>query len=322
MLLDPDRAVLAVLLLPDGHDGLQLVDRVARGLERGVAMWRARDDDDRDLADGQIADAVMHHEPARRVLLLETVGDLLHLLFGHLGVGLVFEVRDLLAAARVAHRTEERGHATPATVGRERDSVVHRQLHRRDEDEREAHATGDRRDERDLVAVRERLLRRDVVAVLRDDDLPSLGDERMATGDLGDRVADRGAGWEIEVDPALSRSLAIRREKAYLDTHDASLCKCENEAEWTRARPCRPYSSPCFSSSPMGSSSRPNMRSSASARRRWTSSPRAAAPSRGSPRASATGWTSTSPRHSSVSRSRLWRSAGSATPRSRRSSLP
>src|SRR2546428_10585049 len=116
MLLDPHRAVLAVLLLPDGHDALQFVDRVARGPEGGVAMRRSRDDDDRDLADGQIADAVMHHESAWRVLLLETVGDLLHLLLGHLGIRLVLEMRDLFPAARVADRAEERGHAAPASV--------------------------------------------------------------------------------------------------------------------------------------------------------------------------------------------------------------
>src|SRR6267378_836263 len=59
MLLDPDRAVFGVLLLPDRHDRLQLVDGLARRLERGVAMRCAGDDHDRDITDREIADAVV-----------------------------------------------------------------------------------------------------------------------------------------------------------------------------------------------------------------------------------------------------------------------
>src|SRR5207249_1282767 len=97
MLLDPDRAVLGMLLLPDRHDGLQLVDGLACCLERSVAVGRTRDDDHRDLADREVAGAMVEHDPARIVFALETIHDLAHLRLGHLGVRLVLEMRHALA---------------------------------------------------------------------------------------------------------------------------------------------------------------------------------------------------------------------------------
>src|SRR5581483_11206241 len=62
VILDPDGAVVRELLLPDRDDGLQLVDAVAGGGERGVSMRRARGDDHGDVAERESADAVMHHD--------------------------------------------------------------------------------------------------------------------------------------------------------------------------------------------------------------------------------------------------------------------
>src|SRR5438105_68281 len=93
VVFDPDRAVLRELLLPDRHHGLQLVDPLTRDGEGGVAMRGAGGDDHRDVADRQIADAVMHHHARRCVLRLQRVRDLAHLRLGHFGVGLVLQVR-------------------------------------------------------------------------------------------------------------------------------------------------------------------------------------------------------------------------------------
>src|SRR3989442_3973832 len=65
VLLDPDRAVLGVLLLPDRHDALELVDPGARGGERGIAMRRRGRHDHRDVADREVADAVVHGDSHR-----------------------------------------------------------------------------------------------------------------------------------------------------------------------------------------------------------------------------------------------------------------
>src|SRR2546423_8626172 len=68
VLLDPDGAILGVFLLPDRHDRLELVNRCTRRGERGIAVGSGRGYDDGDVADAEIADAVMHRDAERTVL--------------------------------------------------------------------------------------------------------------------------------------------------------------------------------------------------------------------------------------------------------------
>jgi len=213
MIFDPDRAVVGVLLLPDRHDGLELVDRGARGLERGVSMWRAGGDDDRDLADGEVTDPVMHDEAQRRVLRLKSLRDLAHLRLRHLGVRLVLEVGHAFAAAPVADRTEEQHDAAEAGVAHRGERVVDRKWRRRHQDGRDRHrAAGYRRDQRHLVTVGEGLIRRYVLAVTRDHHLAPFGHEGVVLQDLEDRVLHRRSGWQFQLDPTDAGGLAIRRE--------------------------------------------------------------------------------------------------------------
>src|SRR5438067_12231398 len=180
VIFDPDRAVFGELLLPDRDHGLQLIDAFARRGERRIAVRRTGRDDDRDLSDRQIPDAVVHHDARRGILRLEPVRDLAHLPLGHLGVGLVLEVRHPLPSTAVAYRAQEHDDAAERRVAHGPERVVHRQSRRRHHDRRGAHrAAGHRWDERDLVAVGQRLVRGDVFTVPCDHDRPTLGDERM-----------------------------------------------------------------------------------------------------------------------------------------------
>src|SRR6058998_2926130 len=240
MIFDPHRAVVGVLLLPDRHDRLELVDGGARRCERGVAMRRPRGDDDRDLADGEVADAVVHDETQRRVLGLETSRDLTHLRLGHLRIGLVLEMRDHLPAAAVAHRAEEHDDAAESRVAHRRKRVVDRQRRGRDGDRCDGHGTARHgRDESDLVAIRERLLGRDVLVVSRDHDLTAFGDERMVLQDVEDRVLHLRSGWQIELDLTNAGSLPIRREQAHQHAHSSESIQCENSTGMDAAEALR-----------------------------------------------------------------------------------
>src|SRR5438552_957076 len=153
MVFHPDGTVVGVLLLPDGHDRLQLVDGRAGRRESGVAMRGTGGDDDRDLTDREIADAVVHDQTQRSVIGLETLSDLAHLRLGHLGIGLVLEVRDDLPAAAVAHRAEEHDDAAESRVAHRGERVVDGQRRGGNGDRRHGHrAARHRRDQRDLVA--------------------------------------------------------------------------------------------------------------------------------------------------------------------------
>src|SRR5207245_9027794 len=127
VLLDPHRAVLRVLFLPDRHDGLELVDRRARRGERRIAGRGGGRHHDRDVPDAEIADAMMHRDAERTVLPGEAVGDLPHLGLGHLGVRLVLDPQDALPAAAAAHRAEEDDDASERVVAHERERVVGRE---------------------------------------------------------------------------------------------------------------------------------------------------------------------------------------------------
>src|SRR5947209_15797801 len=107
MLLDPHRAVLGMLFLPDRHDRLELVDRGACRGEGRVAVRSGGRYHDRDVANGEVADPVMHGDAEWTVLPREAIGDLPHLRLGHLSVRLVLESQDALPATLAAHRAEE-----------------------------------------------------------------------------------------------------------------------------------------------------------------------------------------------------------------------
>src|SRR5690348_17211549 len=73
----PDPLVSAVgegLVLPDGHLGLEVVDEPAAGVEGFGAVGAGRGDDDGEVADLEVADAVDGGEGADG----EVGGDLLH----------------------------------------------------------------------------------------------------------------------------------------------------------------------------------------------------------------------------------------------------
>src|SRR2546430_16274170 len=139
VVFDPDRAVFGELLLPDRDHRLQLVDAFTRRGECGIAVRRADRDDDRDLADREIPDTVVHHDARRRVLRLEPMRDLAHLSLGHLGVGLVLEMCHSLPSTAVAHRAEEYDDAAERRVAYSLERVIHRQPRRGHHDRRGAH---------------------------------------------------------------------------------------------------------------------------------------------------------------------------------------
>src|SRR3977135_2911057 len=107
MVIDPNGAVVGVLLLPDRHDRLELIDRGTCGRERGIAVRRACGDDYLEVADGEVARPVVHDQAQGRVLRLEATGDLAHLRLSPLDIGLVLEVGHTLPATSVAHGAED-----------------------------------------------------------------------------------------------------------------------------------------------------------------------------------------------------------------------
>ena len=84
-------AVGPVLLLPDRHQFLEPVDRVAAGLERLGAVRAAHGHGHADLADVQLAQAMDQDDVADRPAAARVGLDLGQLLLGHAGVGLVVE---------------------------------------------------------------------------------------------------------------------------------------------------------------------------------------------------------------------------------------
>ena len=95
---NPLRAVAPHFLLPDRHDLLQAIDRVARGLERFAAMRGGHGDHHRRLSDVQHTRAVDDRHAADRPTALHLVANLRHDLLGHLRIGLVLQMGDLAPA--------------------------------------------------------------------------------------------------------------------------------------------------------------------------------------------------------------------------------
>src|SRR3972149_11140509 len=85
--LDPDRAALPDLLLPDRDDLLEAVDEVVTGLERLPAVRRGDGDEKRRLPDLQTAGAVLHRDAGDRPAGHRLPGDLPHPPRRHLRVG-------------------------------------------------------------------------------------------------------------------------------------------------------------------------------------------------------------------------------------------
>src|SRR2546430_4340436 len=294
--LDPHRAVLGMLFLPDRHDGLELVDRRARRGESRVAMRSRGRHHDRDVADNEVADAVMHRDAEWTVLPREAVGDLPHLLLGHLGVGLVLEPQDALPATLATDRAEEDDNPSERVIADERERIVDRErlLAYRDRLERARISARYRWNERQLVAIGERSVERCVFAIACDDDLPAFRDERVLMKDACDRVADGRPRGHLEIEMAPSRRFAIRREQTNENAHEIKPSGGARIARaWTPVPPL-PWCSPSCSSSRTGSSSRRNTPSCGSARPSSMRSPSREVLARGSRRESWTGSTSTS----------------------------
>jgi CBS domain containing-hemolysin-like protein len=238
VLLDPNGAVLGVFFFPDGNDRLELVDRGPCRGECGVAVRSRRGDDDRDVADGKVADPVVHSDPKGAVLAHEAVGDLAHLGLRHLGVGLVLEMEDALASASAAHGAEEHHDATERVVANERKRVVDGERRLADRDRRHGACISARNRgyQGQLVSVGERLVNANVLTVARDDDLASLGDERVLIRDACDGVAHGRTGRQLQTEVSSARRLTIRGEQTHQHAHAMSvngrLCRphrrCEN----------------------------------------------------------------------------------------------
>src|SRR5690606_8219824 len=109
-------AVGVALVLPDRHARLDLVDDPAAGVEGRIAVRGAGADPDRELADGQLADAVhaagLDRAEARHRLLddARTLG------LGQRHVGLVAQALHRPALVVVAHPALERGEGAGAVV--------------------------------------------------------------------------------------------------------------------------------------------------------------------------------------------------------------
>src|SRR5580704_250516 len=100
--IGPDCAVGEGFLFPDGHGFLERVDEPSAGFEGLAAMGRSDDDEHAGFPDLQAAEAVddgniAHFEASNRF-----ARQLVHLLHGHLCVGLVVEVEGFAAAGVVA----------------------------------------------------------------------------------------------------------------------------------------------------------------------------------------------------------------------------
>ena len=119
--------VLAGLDLPDRRLGLDPVDQRAGGVERLAAVGRGGGDDHARLAQRHRARAVLERDRAAPVGRRDLLADRPQPLLGHLGVGLVVELRDLArdaleqhdrARRRVADRRGERDRSSGSPVTR------------------------------------------------------------------------------------------------------------------------------------------------------------------------------------------------------------
>src|SRR3990172_8792775 len=108
--LDPDRAALPDLLLPDGDDLLEAVDEVVTGLERLLAVRRGDGDEKRRLPDLQAARAVLHRDVGDRPAGHSLLRDIAHHACRHLRVGVVLQVEDAAAPAVVPHDAHKHGY--------------------------------------------------------------------------------------------------------------------------------------------------------------------------------------------------------------------
>src|SRR5439155_5255809 len=104
VLVDPDRSVVGVLLLPDRHDLLEPVDREPAGGEGFSAVRRRDRDHDGVVPDRECADAVVHGDAQRSPTGLRLRDDLADLRLGHLRIGLVLQQCHTLAAVLAPHR--------------------------------------------------------------------------------------------------------------------------------------------------------------------------------------------------------------------------
>src|SRR5215207_10162776 len=117
---EPGSAVRIMLLLPDRDDFLDPLDRIAAGLERGVAVRRGDADDDACLTDRERADTVDYGDVVDAPPLADLVTNLRHGELGGRGIRLVFEMGNRATAAVVANRPDERRNGAGAGVSNER----------------------------------------------------------------------------------------------------------------------------------------------------------------------------------------------------------
>src|ERR1051325_10548473 len=158
---DPLLAALVDLLLPERHRLLERVDRLAAGGQRSLAVRGGDRDRDARRADLDAPDTVVDRDRAELVALEQARSEPGHHVLGHLGVGLVLEMRDLAASRLPPHGAGERRDPAGAIVGDLRHHRLQRQRLLGDSEG----AAGDRRDQRDLVAVPKVLVGPGVLAV-------------------------------------------------------------------------------------------------------------------------------------------------------------
>lgn len=113
--------------LPDRDGLLQLVDDESAAFEGGLAVLAAHGYDDRGVADGEVAGAVVEGYGVEAELCPGGDGDLAHLADGHGSVGLEFKVGDGLAEVKIADGADEEAASAAGGVGHELPAVVQRQ---------------------------------------------------------------------------------------------------------------------------------------------------------------------------------------------------
>src|SRR5688500_765077 len=116
----PGSAVRIVLLIPDGYDLFDPLERLAAGLERGVAVRRGDADDYACLPDRERADAVDYGDVVDTPPLADLVANLRHGELGGRRIRLVLEMGNRATAAVIAHRPDERRDGAGARVSNER----------------------------------------------------------------------------------------------------------------------------------------------------------------------------------------------------------
>src|SRR5687767_489705 len=104
----PGSAVRIVLLLPDGDDLLDPLDRIAAGVKSGVTVRRGNADDDTCLPDRERADTVDNGDMVDPPPFANLVADLRHGELGGRRIRFVFEMRHRATTPMVAHGPDER----------------------------------------------------------------------------------------------------------------------------------------------------------------------------------------------------------------------